>query len=215
MADRTITVEAVGKAQAPPDEVALQFAARAVEPDVTSARRAVAEQSTRLRTVLGDVGVSDANVKTKRFHVRRRPPNRDPQSEADPEEQPYEATEHVGVTIHDLDSLGEVLAVAVDDAGAEIDGVTFTFRTETKRELDREAIEDAVETARKKAAAAAAAERLAVGDVRSMTTDDASNARQSGVGLGHQAATESGRAPQSGPIDVTANAEVTYELRQE
>lgn len=51
------------------------------------------------------------------------------------------------------DPLADVLTAAVDDARSEIDGVTFTFQTETNRELEREAIADAVATARQKAEA--------------------------------------------------------------
>ena len=43
----------------------------------------------------------------------------------------------------------------MDEAGVEINEVAFTFRTETRRDIQREAIADAVTTARKKAEAAA------------------------------------------------------------
>lgn len=77
--------------------------------------------------------------------------------------------------------------------------------------MEREALDDAVETARRKAEAAASAEGLTVGDVRSMTTEDRSRASRTGTGLG-AAAQELRSAPTSGPIDVTATVEVEYEL---
>lgn len=210
MADPTLATSAVGRTRAPPDKVELRFEASATEPNVTGARRAVADRAARLRGVLDETGVPDERVRTTRFRVGRQ--SRGPHGrEHDPESRPFEATETVGVTLHDLDALGDVLAAAVDDADAEIGDVTFTFRTETKRELEREALEDAVETARRKADAAASAEGLTVGDVRSMTTENRSRARRTGTGLG-AAAQESGNAPTSGPIDVTVTVEIEYEL---
>ena len=214
MADPTLTTSAVGRTKAPPDEAELRFEASAVESDVTGARRAVADRAARLRRVLGETGVPDERVRTTQFRVQRRSPNPHDRQQ-DPESRPFEATETVSVTVRDLDALGTVLAAAVDEADAEIGDVTFTFRTETKRKLEREALEDAVDTARGKAEAAASAEGLTVGDVRSMTTDSrsSSRARQTGTGLGAQLQ-ESGSAPTSGPIDVTVTVEVEYELLQ-
>lgn len=163
MADPTLTTSAVGQTRAPPDEAELRFEASAVESDVTGARRAVADRAARLRRVLGETGVPDERVRTTQFRVRRQSPNPH-ESQQDPESRPFEATETVGVTVRDLDALGTVLTAAVDEADAEIGDVTFTFRTETKRELERKALEDAVETAREKAEAAASAEGLTVGD---------------------------------------------------
>lgn len=118
----------------------------------------------------------------------------------------------MSVTLDDLDALGDLLAAAVDAADAEIEGVTFTFRTETKRKLEREVVADAVTTAGRKAEAAAAAEDATVGGVRSMTTEDRSNVRQSGAGLGGDETEQSRGAPTSGPIDVVVGVEVQYEL---
>lgn len=124
---------------------------------------------------------------------------------------PFKVIETVSVALDDLDALGDLLAAA-DDADAEIDGVTFTFRTETRRELEREAVADAVTTARRKAEAAAAAEDATVGGARSMTTEDRSSVRQSGAGLGAGGTEQSRSAPASGPIDVVVGVEVQYEL---
>ncbi len=190
------------------------FSIRAIEPDVTNARRVVAEQSAQLRNALENTNVPKEEVGTERFQVRHQHP--DPQGrrseKSDPDEIRYEATEHIGVTLHDLDSLGSVLSAAVDDASAEIVTVAFTFRTETKRALQQDALSDAVVTARKKAEAAAAAEGLELGDVRSMTTGEGQRHQRAGGGQALASTTESGSAPASGPIDVHARVDVEYEL---
>ncbi|MFC4451562.1 SIMPL domain-containing protein [Halorussus aquaticus] len=208
----TITTDAVGRTRAPPDRVELGFETRAVEPDVTAARRSVAERATELRRVVVEAGATDENVRSTRFRVRRQSPGHSGDAERDPESRPFEAMESVAVTLDDLDALGDLLAAGVDEANAEIDDVTFTFRTETKRQLEREAVADAVTTARRKAEAAAAAEGVGVGGVRSLTTEERSRARQSGAALGAGAAEQSGTAPASGPIDVTVGVTVEYEL---
>lgn len=208
MTEQTVTTTAVGRTSAPPDEVDLQLSATAVEPDVAAARRAVAEQATRLREVLDEAGVPGEQVRTDRFQIRREP---DRGNRPDPEERPYQATERVAVTLLDLDRLGEVLSAAVDEAGVEVGEVTFTFRTGTRRELQREAIADAVETARGKAEAAAAAEGAALDGVRSIATDDGSRPRRTESG-GAYLSTDTSGSVESGPIEVTVRVEVEYGL---
>lgn len=215
MGDQTITTAATGRVTAPPDEVGLRFSANAIEPGAADARHAVADQARQLRQHLDDAGVPDEQIRTERFRIRRRRPDRRDRDEPlDEDAQPFIATESVSVTLHDLDLLGGTLSAAVDRAGVEIDGVHFSFQTETHRTLQREATADAVRHARERADAAAAAEDLAVGEVRWIATDGAPRPdRKSG---GRQLSTdqlESGSV-QSGPIEVRASVEVEYELRE-
>lgn len=209
---KTITTAAVGRTSAPPDEVGLQFSANTIEPDVTSARRSVAEQTTLLRQALDEMGIPDDQIRTDRFRIRQRIPDREEHAEQD--QQPYHATETISATLLDLDRLGETLSAAVDQAGVETEGVAFTFRTATQRELQREALADAVETARKKATAAAAAEGMAVGDVRSIVTDDGSRPRRTGAGQQLAMDTAESGSVESGPIDIQVHVEVEYELSE-
>lgn len=210
MVDQTITTTAVGQASAPPDEVALQFTATVDRADVAGARRAVVEQAAALRDVLDANGVPGERVRTSRFQIRKRP--REQHRHSDWEERPYRATETIDVTVRDLDRLGDVLSSAVEDAGVEISEVSFTFQTETRRDLQRDAIADAVATARKKAAAAAAAEGLAVDEVRSMVTDDGSRPMRRSAGQQLAMDTAESGSLDSGPIDVHVRVEVEYGL---
>lgn len=214
MAEQTITTAATGRASSVPDQADLGFSAKATAENAADARQAVAEQAGQLRQGLEDVGIPEEQIRTYRFRVRQRDPDRrGPNEEADPEAEPFDATESIRVILFDLDRLGDTLA-AVDQAGVEVDGVDFTFQTETHRALQREATEDAVQTARKKAAAAAAAEDLTVGEVRSIVTDDATSrhrARSTQLSASRQ---EAG-AVQSGPIEVNVAVEVEYGLREE
>ncbi|WP_435359188.1 SIMPL domain-containing protein [Haloarchaeobius sp. DFWS5] len=210
MASRSITTSAVGVASEPPDEVTIQFSATAIEPDITSARRTVAETAADLRRLLDARGIPADRTRTVRFNVREHRPA--PNEPDDREADQYLATEVVSVSLHALDDLSETLSTAVDDAGVEIGDVTFTFQTPTRRALQREAIADAVETARGKAEAAAAAEGLTVGEVVQMQTDGGSQPRQTGSGLVLD--TEQSRSgPESGPIETHVTVEVEYELR--
>lgn len=211
MGEQTITTSAVGRASGEPDRVDVEFAASAEEPDVASVRATVAEQATRLRNVLDAAGVPADRIRTRQFSLRRRPAQR---WDGDPEERPFGGTERVSVTVLDLDRLGDVLSSAVDEAAVEVKEVAFTFRPATRRELQREAIADAVATARKKADAAAAAEDLTVDDVRSMATGDGSRPRRTGVGQQLAVDTKESRSVESGPIDVTVTVEVEYLLAE-
>lgn len=210
MANQTITTTAEGRASAPPDEVDLQFAASAEEPDVERARRAVVKQATELRQVLDATGIPADRVRTSRYQIRQRPPEHGHRSDQDT--RPYRATETVSVTLFDLDRLGEILSTAVDETGIEINEVAFTFRTETRRDLQHEAVADAVTTARKKADAAAAAEELTVDEVRSIVTDDGSQPRRTSAGQQLAADSTEAGSVESGPIEVTVRVEVEYGL---
>lgn len=161
--------------------------------------------------MLEDLGVPAEQCRTDGFHIRQRPPDPGSHSAADP--RPHPATETVRVTLFDFTLLTEALTGAVDRAGVEIRDVTFTFRTATQRELQREAVTDAVEAAREKAVAAAAAEGLSVGSARSIVTDASHRPRQSGAALARDTA-ESGSVT-SGPLDVQVRVEVEYELIEE
>lgn len=214
MTDQTITTTAVGRTSAPPDEVDIQFAARAADPDVTTARRMVADQAVELRQELDDVGIPDERIRTSRFRIRQGPPDRGNPSVSDPETQPYRASETITVVLFELDRLGDVLSAAVDDAGVEINEVAFTFQTETQRDLQQTAITDAVNTARKNATAAAAAENLTVESVQSIVTDTGSHPRQlrAGQALGSQIQVTG--SVESGPIEVSVTVEVEYLLEE-
>lgn len=211
MTERTVTTTAVGTASGRPDQVNVSFAANAVELSVAAARRSVAEQAAALREAVADAGVPDDRVRTEQFNIRRHRPGdtRHGGDDGDDAEE-YEATEKVGVTLHDLDRLEEVLSGSVD-AGVQIGDVTFTFRTGTHRELQREAVADAVATAREKASAAAAAEGLVVDGVRSIVTDDGSQPRVTRSG-GAPLSMDTSGSVESGPIDVDVRVEVEYGL---
>lgn len=210
MDDPTVTTSAQGRASGQPDRVDLQFSATATESDVTSARRTVAERAAVLREVLDDAGVPSDQVRTTGFRVNRPPPNRGPQS--DPDDRPYEGTESVRVTLYGQSRIDPVLSTAVDEAGVEVDDVTFGFRIETRRDLQQEAIADAVETAREKAAAAAVAEGMRVSDALSIVTDGGNRPRKAQAWETLAADTGGSGSVESGPLDVTISVEVEYAL---
>ncbi len=214
MTEQTITTTAVGRTNAQPDEVDLKFAARATDPDVTTARRAVADQALVLREELDTVGIPDERIRTSRFRIRQGPPDRGNPSASDPETQPYRANEIITVVLFDLDRLGDVLSAAVDDAGVEIDEVAFTFQTATQRDLQQTAIADAVDTARQNATAAATAEDLTVASVQSIVTDSGSRPRRLGAGQALGSRIQESGSVKSGPIEVSVTVEVEYHLEE-
>ncbi|WP_227380140.1 SIMPL domain-containing protein [Haladaptatus halobius] len=214
MADQTITTTAIGRTSAPPDEVDLQFAARAVDPDVTTARRTAADQALALRQELDAMGIPDERIRTSQFRIQQRPPDRRGPSASDSTSQPYQATEIISVVLFDLDRLGDVLSAAVDEAGVEINEVAFTFQTETQRDLRQKAIADAVVTARKNATAAATAEDMFVGSVQSIVTDPGSRPRRLRAGQALAMETAESGSVESGPIEVSVSVDVEYRLEE-
>jgi uncharacterized protein YggE len=214
MADRTVSTTAVGGATDRPDRAELVFAVEAADPEPAAARRAAAEQSAALGETLRDAGVPEEAVRTGSFRIgrrQRRPPHPGPDGDdgADPEQPPYVATETVEVGLDDPSTVGDVLAAAVDDAGVGVEDVRFTFTDDRHETLLDEAIRDAVAAARRNAEAAAAAEGESLGAVRKLDVDERAGTRRSAAGLSD---TAESAGPSSGPMEVVARAEATFEL---
>lgn len=214
MSDRTITTTVMGEASAPPDEAGVQVTASASAPDPSAAREAVAEQVASLNEVLKEVDVPEDRIRTERFRIERErsdrkpggPPDGGARSDRDP---PYRAIQHIGITVRELDRLDGILSAAVDRAGVGVDRIDFGFRTDTRRELQQEAVADAVNAARRKAATAAREAGSRLGDAVSIVTDDASNPSRS---LEMASGDASSQSVASGPIDTQVRVEVTYEM---
>ncbi|MFC7081186.1 SIMPL domain-containing protein [Halorussus caseinilyticus] len=110
------------------------------------------------------------------------------------------------------ETAAEVVVLATD-TGATVPDVQFGLREGTRRRLEDEAFGDAMDRAREKAERIAAAEGLAVGGVREVTTQ--------GGGMGMSSIVNDALAGNGDPelhpdpIVVSKGVEVVYELVEE
>jgi hypothetical protein len=211
--DSTIRVAGSGSADAEPNQAVVRVAVVAVGPDAATARRRLAENTSRMRTALQEIGIGDGRLTTRRYDIyqdRRRPR----EEGADPRVQ-YRAAHDFEITVTDPDRVGEVIDTAVRNGATEIDDVSFTLSTERRRALERRARSAAMADARSKARALAADANLTVTGVQVIRTARSGAPRYADAGGAATAtAAPTPAAPsdlESGPVTVTATVQVVYE----
>lgn len=204
-ADRTISVSATERVEAAPDQAVVHVAVRATGNDTETVRSQLATDAEALRSALDDLGVE---YETTRFAIQpQHPEERD--RRGDEPTAAYRGVHAFQVTVDDTGAVGDVVAASTD-AGAEVDGVTFTLSDERRQELRTTAIERAMADARTQASTIADAGNLTLAGV---ATVDATQQRYEPVVRETAAAGDAG-APQTvieaGEVSVTYAVEVTY-----
>ena len=205
-ADRTISVEATGGADAPPDRAVVRVAAVAEGDDPAAVRDDLADNADALRENLEATGVTEDDYETTEYRIReaRRPP------EERPEQPRYRGVHAFEVTLDDPERTGAIVDAAAD-ANAEIGGIEFTLSEAARDELREEAIERAMSDARTQADVIARSGELHVTSVRHV---DATQQRYRPVSYELDAVEESADAPgtaiDTGDVSVEYRVRVTY-----
>lgn len=218
---RTITVSNTGEAEGEPDLAVLQLGIETTADTAQDARADLARRSEELRTALLEFGLEEEDITTRRFRIHERVDRRRmekdgvrPSSREDAEEYiHYRGSHSFTVEVGNIDDVGAVIDTAVDAGANQIDRVTFTLSEETRADLRKEALREAIQNARSEAEVIA--DEVGASIVEA-TVVDASDARVSPVHrevavAGDAAATPSReREPSTGvePGDVTVTADV-------
>ncbi|MFO7927382.1 MAG: SIMPL domain-containing protein [Halobacteriota archaeon] len=205
-ADRTISVDAVGGADAPPDRAVVRVAAVAEGDDPAAVRDDLADQADALRSNLDDAGVSEDDYETTEYRIRGEPPR----SQEEREVPEYRGVHAFEVTLDDPDRVGAVIDAAAD-ADAEVQNVEFTLSEATRTELREEAIANAMDDARMQADAIARNGEL---HVTSVANVDATQRNFTPVryemAAGDGATNEPTTSVDLGDVSVEYAVEVTY-----
>ncbi len=149
-ADRTVSVDATGGADAPPDRAIVQVSAVAEGDDPAAVRDELATDADALRTALESAGLTDDDYETTDYRINspRLPPERDDGPD-------YRGTHAFEVTLDDPDRVGVVIDAAAD-SDAEVGDIEFTLSELVRAELREDAIGNAMTDARTQADAIAA-----------------------------------------------------------
>jgi uncharacterized protein len=152
---RTITVNGTGTVKAQPDRAhfSLGVDSRAATARAASAKNAAAMQ--RLIDAVKDAGIADDNIQTQQVSVW-------PATDSDGHVTGYTASASVGVDTS-IARAGAIVDAATAAGGTSVSGPSLT-RSESK-ELGEQALERALDDARRKAKALAAASGAHLGDV--------------------------------------------------
>jgi len=199
MVERTVTTNGTGRRDAAPEQAHVEITAEGGgESPGTARRQATDLGATVLDALPGDLGRTTGIRADEEVFEDDKPP--------------YTATQTIEVTCTP-DEASDVVVAATDE-GASVRDVTFGLTDPTAERLHDEALIDAMADARRKAAQLAAAEGMAVGSVREVTTVD-----PSGMYSLVESALDAGPGDDfefhPGPVDVLAEVEVVYDLESE
>ncbi len=207
---RTITVVGRGSVSIEPDVAHVTIG---VQVSGDNARQASDEAKTIMKAVLKtleDLGVAGKDVQTTGFgiHVEPQPPVGPGGGRGGEKTVVYRVYNNVGVTIRDLDKVGDILDAAIEAGANNIYGVTFGV--DDPKPYMKQAREKAAADARARAEELAALHDVAVGEVISISeviggfgaTPPAASAAFGGGG---------GPIP-TGELDLTAELQVVYAI---
>jgi uncharacterized protein YggE len=122
--ERTINVSGNGQVSAQPDVAMVTLG---VQTEAEEAAEALTENSQQMQALIdalkgADVAAEDIRTQVVRLHPRY---EEEPRGEGQPELVGYIATNLVEVRVRDLDTVGEILDVAVQAGGNRIEGIRF------------------------------------------------------------------------------------------
>ena len=201
----TISVSAVGTAEAAPDVAIVSVAITARADGAAAVRDQIANNASQLRSALLDANVSEGQLRTTGFSITREV------RVEDGTERPvgFQGVQSFEITLSNTSRAGEIIDLAVANGANRVDGVVFTLSEERGRELRAEALREAMTNARSDAEAIAAAGNLSITGIGSVSTFSP------GV-LAESADVTEARAPgeptriDAGPVTVTAEVTVVY-----
>jgi uncharacterized protein len=151
-----ITVTGVGHVDSVPDEADFSLGITTKEGTAREALAANSDRMRRLIAALKAAGVADRDIKTQNVSIG-------PNYDGDAEPVGYSASNTVSVRIRELDRAGAVLEAASRAGANNVYGPSLT--RENREALEAQALEQAVENARKRAETLARAADVQLGRV--------------------------------------------------
>lgn len=206
-ADRTVRVSATGSVEAEPDRAVVQVAIVEYGETAPEARRALAENVSRLRQSLREAGVDDDQVTTAAYDLRY-----DDDIEGADIYEGYRAVHRFAIAVEDLNRTGTVIDAAVAGGAARVRDVRFGLSTTHRRELKTRALEDATDVARGKAETLAGQSDLRIVSVASVNAVEVDTGGRYAADTAYTTAAGGGAPTRiaTGPVSVTASVVVTY-----
>ena len=164
---RTITVNGAGTVETAPDEVLLNLA---VNNQATTAAQAASDNANTMSQVVQAIlglsslspGITKNDITTTDYSltpVYSQPNNNCYTASSPPQQQPiicttatqqligYAVRNAIQVTVKDMTSIGRVLDAATQSGANEVGGITFTFTDGTFADLQKQALQKAVQDA--------------------------------------------------------------------
>ncbi|EMA38515.1 SIMPL domain-containing protein [Halobiforma nitratireducens] len=211
-ADNEITVSTSGEVETEPDKATVSIGVEARGESAETVTDELAAGADDLRETFDDLGIPADNVEEGRYRVR-------PIPGPDDEIEEIRGSHSFEVTIDDVDRVGEVIDASVEAGADDIGRVNFTLQEETRDELRKDAIDEALANADEEAEHIAANRGVALTGTESVATSDVQV-----HSVSHRTAYDTvAEADDAGastdidadPVSVSASTTVTYGFAEE
>ena len=200
----TVTSSGSGTVSAVPDIAVMSFGVSASSSNAKTALNSVSGKATKVSDALKKAGVADKDIQTQNISIY-------PQTDQNNKVTGYQASLSVSAKVRDLSQLSSVIGAASAAGVDSLNGPTFSISEDAP--YTEQAVQKAVDDARRNATAMARAAGKSVGAVVSMTN----NASGPISPVPFSSALAAGAAKdvpiQPGQLDVTSNLTVVFELK--
>jgi len=206
---KTIQVTGTGTLSATPNEALLNLA---VETQASTATIATSENAaimTNVMNALTSAGVSNDSIQTTSYSLTPVYSNPVNQSVA-PSIIGYDAVNAIQVTLSNLGSVGKVLDQAISAGANQVQGITFTLSNTALANLQKQALQLALQDADNQAKATAAA--LGVTIVGPISVSPGYIFQPVNYSRLNVAVSETATPVQPGTLQVSATVQVTYQF---
>ncbi|MEM3712167.1 MAG: SIMPL domain-containing protein [Thermoproteota archaeon] len=205
---QTISVSGTGIAKAKPDRALLSLS---VITRADTAKDAVYENAEKMSIVIGvlkAIGIAEKQIETSAYSLT---PIWDYSDMNLPRIIGYVCQNTIKVVITDLKKIGEVIDRAISAGANQVSHIQFTVSEETMRQLEKEALKNAVEDAESKAKLLANAAGVTITRLISISISSRSFEPTLIKALSEEVASTSIIPPEE--ISVTVSVSVVYEFR--
>jgi uncharacterized protein YggE len=203
----TVTASGQGTVAATPDQAQMSFGVTRQDENAEAALEAASKVADDITAAVKKAGVADEDIQTQSVNVF--PLTTD--SGGKITITGYQASLSVSVTVRDLGTLGEIITAATGAGADTINGPSFTIDQDA--EYREDAIQRAVEDARRSAEAMASAAGKQVGEVLRLSASDVF-AQPLPFAAAESRAADAAAVPiEPGTLDVSANVTVVFELK--
>lgn len=166
--EHTISVSGTGRVVLSPDVADLSLGVSLTRPTAAAAREAAAGAMTKVVDAIKKGGVADKDIQTSSLSLQ---PVYDYSNNGQGKLTGFQLTNIVSVTVHNLDSVGDLVDAAVAAGATSVNGVSF--RVEDPTAAEAQARTAAVKDARTKADALASAAGVTIVGVSSISESSA------------------------------------------
>ena len=204
--EHTISVSGAGKVTLSPDTADIRLGVLANGRTVKAVRQQAAASMTAVIAALKKLGIADKDIQTS--WVSLQPTYDYNAGTSAPRITGYQFSNAIGVTVRDLDKVGDAIDDALAAGATTLDGITFRVADETAAET--QARTAAMADAKAKAQALAAAAGVTISGVSSISETVAPTPYPIYYGAAQAAGKDTSTPVQPGSTDITITVAVIY-----